>query len=165
MTLNLDAFKADILAKLDSMGFVTFHGFRRNPEPQAVAYWDARKADDYEGYLDTARNCGVKMVVFHSTQFRTAMVEDALDRLEECDMPRDEHRAVERRLRALSSYNGFTCALELTYDFQGCAYVYELQAEWYSEFLHTLDELDDYLPDDEDEGGGDEPMGGFLSRN
>jgi|DewCreStandDraft_4_1066084.scaffolds.fasta_scaffold96093_2 hypothetical protein len=165
MTVNLDTLKEEIQARLEAMGFIVFHGYRRHGEHQAVAYWDTRRGVDYQAYLDTAQKCGVKMVVFHWTQFRSEMVEDALDRLEDCDMPRDEHGGYERRLREMKSYHGFTCALELTYDFEGCTYGYDVQAAWYREFLMTLDELEDYLPEPDDDGGEDESMGGFLSRN
>lgn len=165
MPVNLDTLKDDILTRLEAMGFVVFHGYRRHGEHEAVVFWDARRGGDYDAFLETARKCGVKMVVFHWMQFRSEMVEDALDRLEDCDMPRDEHRGYERRLRGMKSYQGFTCSLDLSYDHEGCTFVFDVQAEWYKEFLNILDELDDYLPDAEDDGGEDEPMGGFLSRN
>ncbi len=79
-------------------------------------------------------------------------------------MPVEERRGFERRLREMLAYQGFTCALELSYDAGGRSYVYELQADWYGEFLHILDEIDSYLPED-DQQEDEDSMGGYFSRN
>ena len=76
----------------------------------------------------------------------------------------EERRGFERRLREIGGYQGFTSALEVSYDYEGRTYIYELQAEWYSDFLHILDEIDSYAPDEE-EGEQEGPVGGYFSRN
>lgn len=164
MKQNLDALKEDILEHLDEQGLVVFHGFCRNPESRPSAYWDTGRHPEFAQFIAIARQAGVKMVVFNHLQFASGMVEDALDRLEECEMPAEELRGHERRLREIAAYHGFTCSLELSYDLDGRSYVYEVQADWYSDFLHILDEIDGFLPEDE-EDQDDESMGGYYSRN
>jgi hypothetical protein len=47
-------------------------------------------------------------------------------------------------------------------------YVYELQPDWYSEYLELTDELDIMLPHDheeDEESDGDDGLGGFYSKN
>ncbi len=164
MKLNLDVLKDDILEQLEAQGFVVFHGFCRNGESRPVAFWDTSRTPDFQPFLASARQAGAKMVVFNHVGFVSGMVEDAMDRLEGCELPAEERRGLERGLREMHSYQGFTCAIEISYDSEGRTYIYELQAEWYSDFLHILDEIDSYLPEG-DEGEEEDSMGGYFSRN
>ena len=164
MKLDLDALKDEILAQLAADGFVVFHGWCRGSESHPAAFWDTSRTPDYRPFLVTARQAGARLVVFHHLEFVPAMVEDALDRLEECEAPVEERRGFERKLREMLAYQGFTCAIELSYDAEGRSYVYMIQAEWYSEFLHILDEIDSYLPEDDGPEEEDE-MGDYFSRN
>ena len=79
-------------------------------------------------------------------------------------MTPDDRRAIERRLREMRIYQGFTCGIELSFDREGRTYVYDLHTEWFGDFLDTLDEIDSYMPSEgeEDEEG---PIGGYFSRN
>jgi hypothetical protein len=164
MRMNLDVLKSDILEQLATQDFIIFHGYCRSGDSHPVAFWDTMRTPDFRPFLATARQAGARMIVFHHIEFVPAMAEDAMDRLEDCEMPAEERRGFERRLREMHAYQGFTCALELSYDSQGRTYVFELQAEWYSEFLHILDEIDSYLPEG-DEEGEEGSMGGYFSRN
>jgi hypothetical protein len=164
MKLNLDVLKDEILEQLAAEGFAVFHGYCRHGESRPVAYWDTARAPDFRPFLATARQAGARTVVFRQVEFVAEMVEDAIDSLEDCELPSEERRGLERRLREMQAYQGFTCALELSYDSEGRTYVWELRAEWYSEFLRILDEIDSYLPED-DERGEEDSMGGYFSRN
>ena len=164
MKLNLDSIKDEILEQLSGQGFAVFYGYCRSGESRPLAFWDTVRTPDFRPFLATARQAGVSLVVFHYIEFVPPMVEDAMDRLEDCEMSADERRGFERRLRDMQAYQGFTCALELSYDSGGRTYVFELRADWYTDFLHVLDEIDDSLPEDEDPGE-EESMGGYFSRN
>ena len=164
MKPNLDTLRDEILQHLAKQGFVVFHGYCRNGAARPTAYWDLDRTPDYRGFLSSASQAGVKMVVFGQVQFSPAMVDDAVGRLDDFELPSEERRGYERRLREMRSYQGFTCALELSFDHEGRTYLYEAQADWYAEFLRILDEIDSYAPEDE-EGGEEDSMGGYFSRN
>jgi hypothetical protein len=164
MKLNLDAMKADILEQLQAEGFVIFHGYCRNGQSRPVAYWDTTRTPEFQAFLATARQAGAKMMVFNQVQFFEGMVDDALDQLEQCELPVEERRGYERRLREMSAYQGFTCALELSFDSEARTFVYDLQADWYAEFMHILDDIDGFESEGEEEGE-DGPVGGYFSRN
>ena len=74
-----------------------------------------------------------------------------------------ERLELERRVRALRSYEGITCSLELAFDHQSRLYVYELRPDWYEEFLSLAGEISSHLPGGEEED--DESLGGFYSQN
>ena len=129
-----------------------------------MAYWDTARVPEFQSFLAAARQAGAKMVVFNQVQFFEGMVEDALEQLEECELPVEERRGYERRLREMSAFRGFTCALELSFDSEARTFVYEVQADWYADFLRIVDDLDSYSHEGEEEGE-EGSMGGYFSRN
>jgi hypothetical protein len=162
MNLNLDTLKSEILECLGNEGFVIFHGYSRLAETDSFVAWDSDRYPDYRQFLKAAQQAGIKMIVFNDRQFSAGHLEDAAERLQACDLAAEERRTLERRLRELRAFEGFTCALELSFDCQGRVYLLNLRAEWYEDFLDLLEELDAFLPEDEEEG---DSMGGYFSRN
>jgi hypothetical protein len=163
MNLNLDELKNEVLEYMESEGFVVFHGYSRLAEADSFVAWDTDRLPQYRSFLGAAKKAGVKMIVYHFREFAPAHLEDAEERLEEGDLPTEERRNIERRLRELHSYEGFTCALELSFDYEGRVYLFNLRAEWYDDYLDLVEELDASLPDDDEDE--DDSMGGYYSRN
>src|SRR5512136_2240253 len=116
MKTNLDVLKDEIEGMLSEAGVAVFRGFCRNVHSRPAAYWDTSRHPDFRPFLDIARQAGVKMVVFNHIEFSSGMVQDAQDSLEDSDLPADERRAVERKLREMLAYQGFACALQVSYD-------------------------------------------------
>jgi hypothetical protein len=163
MKPNLDTLKEGMLEHLQAQGFAVFHGLCRHGDANPVAWWDTRRHPEFQTFLAAARQAGATLIVFTNLEFFEGMVEDALDQLEDCELPPPERRTIERRLREMQGYVGFTCALDLSFDHAGRAYVYEVRAEWYSEFLQILEDIDGLEPEDDlDE---EDPSGEFFSRN
>ena len=163
MSLNLDELRTEILTHLESQGFVVFHGYSRLADTDSFVAWDVDRKPDYRGFLETAKNAGVKLIVYHWREFSRAHLDEAAERLEGCDISVEEQRGLEKRLRELRAYEGFTCALELSFEFEARVYLFNLRAEWYEEYLDLLEEMDAALPDEEDEE--DDSIGGYYSRN
>jgi hypothetical protein len=78
-------------------------------------------------------------------------------------MDRDQQRDYQNRLRKLRIYEGVTCSLELAFHHVSNLYVYELQPDWYDEFLVAEDEISNSMAEgDLDEG---DSLGGYYSKN
>jgi hypothetical protein len=166
MHTNLDALKAEIEGHLERDGFNVFHGYSRLLDSLPVVFWDTDRHPDYADFLKAAKAADVKMIVFHQREFSRTHVEDALERLEDLDLPRDEYRSLQRRLKDLLVYEGFTCTLELSFDFQGRIYIFDLRTEWYEELTDVLEEIEFYQPDEEEDEEEEEgPIGGYFSKN
>jgi hypothetical protein len=166
MKPNLDEMKMEIPSEIESRGLGVFPGFSRIMEQIPIVFWDSEKSPDYRAFLDTATKIGAKVIVFHDREFVSELVEDALERLEEATgLAREEQRAYDRRLREMRVYAGFTCALELSFDQNGIAYMFELRTDWFDELNQILEDLEASIPDDD--GGDDDgdPIGGFFSKN
>ena len=163
MDLNLDTLKREMLDHLEASGFAVFHGQPGGLEGLPIVMWDCERYPDYQMFLDTARKAGCKMILFASRDFEEAEIEEALEQLEECEMPAEERVGLERRLRAARGYEGITCSLELAFDHHARMYVYELRPDWYEEFLGVCDQIGSQLSIEEEEDDGS--FGDFLSKN
>lgn len=163
MKPNLDSLKIEIQEYLESEGFAVFHGYSRVTEALLGAYWNCDEYPDYRMFLKTAKAAGAHLIVFHHREFSPEQVEEAIDRLEGVDMSREEYRNLERRLKEMRVYEGFTCNIELSFDLQGRVYLFDLRTEWYEELSDLLDDLEVLSGDTDDQDEG--PMSGYFSKN
>lgn len=164
MKQDLDALKAEILEYLESQDFAVFHGLPRLTENLPAVYWDVNRYPDFRMFLAVARQAEVRLITFHHREFSSGAVDDALDSLEDSDLAAEDRVRLEHRLQDMQAYNGFTCVIELSFDCQGRAYVYDLHTGWYVDFLDTVDEIESYIPE-EDEEQDEDAIGGYFSRN
>jgi hypothetical protein len=162
--LNLDTLKREILESLESGGFAIFHGSPGGLEGLPLVLWDVEHHPDYQMFLDTARKTGARLVIFASREFESSDIDDLLEQLEECDLSREEQRDYERRLKELRIFEGVTCSLELAFDCESRLYVYEVQPDWYEEFLNLEDEITTRSCDDDDLDSHNS-LGGYFSKN
>lgn len=162
MKPNLDALKLEIEEYLATSEFAVFHGYSRMLDSLPLVHWDVDRYPQYQKFLEVARRADTKIVVYHQREFTPDHIDDALERLKEAEMPRDEKRGFERRLREMRVYEGFLCALELSFDHHGRVYLFDLQTEWYEELGDILDEIDFATPDEAED---DSSLGGYYSNN
>jgi hypothetical protein len=164
MDLNLDTLKREILEYLERSEFAIFRSAPGGLEGLPMVLWDAERYPDYQMFLESARKTGVNMILFASREFDASEIDESVEQLEESDLSREERRDLEGRLRELRIHEGVTCSLELAFDHHGRMYVYELQPDWYGEFLSIGDEIAVHLPNDEGDEGDDGSFG-YFSKN
>lgn len=165
MNLSLENTKNEIEEYLRNEQFVVFHGFVQKPDSQPIAFWDTNRHPDFREYLNAARMLGVKVIVLTVLNFTRGILEDARVRLEDCDVPSEERRSLEKRLREFRRYEGFICGVDLLFDYQGRTFVYSRHADWYQEFAELSSLIDEYASyEEEDEDDGDYPED-LFSRN
>jgi len=162
--LNLDTLKREILEYLEASGLAVFHGSPGGLDGQSMVLWDTERHPDYQMFLDVALKSETRIVIFASREFVAADTEDLLSQLDDLELARDEKRDFEKRLHALSAHEGVTCSLELAFDYHSRLYVYEMQPDWYDDFLSVEDEIMS-LMSDSDDTDDDEPLGGYFSKN
>jgi len=162
--INLDTLKREILDYLESSGFAVFQSSPGGLEGMPMVLWDVQKHPDYQMFLDVARRSGTTLVIFAAREFDAAELDELVDQMEDCDLSREEQREYESRLRELRVHEGVTCTLELAFDYNSRLYVYEVQPDWYEEFLSLEEEITSRFAD---ENGGDsgESLGGYFSKN
>ena len=162
MKANLNAMRTEIQAYLESRGLAVFHGFPRTFDDVAAVYWNTAAHTDYRAFLAAAEAAGVKLVTLYANEFNEALIDDALDRLEDPAVPREDRRALEKRLRQLRAYAGFTCQIELSFDLAPRVYVFDLRTEWFEELSDLLESIDDSFEEKQSE---EEPPSGYFSQN
>lgn len=162
MKPNLEALRAEIPTAVESRGMANFFGRSRHYEGP-VMEWNVTRAPDYQEFLQVAQSLGAKVIVFHSEEFAEALVEAALEDLEEIEMPLEERREFEAKLREFRSYHGFTNRVELSFIHDGTMYSFDLSTDWFDEFEQLSTELEAFLEETDE---NDEPsIGGYFSRN
>jgi len=163
MSINLDALKEEIEQHFSEHRLNVFRGYSRIGDSLPVVYWDVDRHPDFHDFLQVAENAGAKILVFHQRAFTPDQIDDALDRLEGTELPSEERRSLERRLHELRVYEGFTCAVEISFDHEGRIYVFDVRSEWYEELSDILEDIDPFSsrPEEDDEG----PISGYFSQN
>ena len=164
MDLNLETLKGEILNYLAASEFAVFRSFSGGLEELPVISWDTERFPDYRLFLEAAQKVGQKLVLFASREFEEIEIEEALEGIEEAAINRDEQRDLERRVKGARKHAGETCTLEMAFDHNSHLYVYEVQPDWYEEFLETCDEITTMLPVG-DGGDSEDGLGGFYSNN
>ena len=162
MDLNLDTLKREILDYLEASGFVVFHSHPGSMEGLPVVLWDTEQYPDFHSFLEVARKTGAALVLFATTEFEAEEIDVVLSQLEDCDLPREERRDDESRLRDMRIFAGVTCSLELAFDYNSRLYIFELQPDWYEEFLGIEDEVSALAVDDDLDN---DSLGGYFSKN
>jgi hypothetical protein len=162
--LNLDTLKREILGYLEEADFAVFRSAPGGLEgAPSMVLWDSESHPDYQMFLDVARKTGIKLILFASREFEAADVDELIEQLDSSEIARDEQRDYRSRLRDMRSYIGVTCSIELAFDYNQRLYVYELQPDWYEDFLSLDEEIVTRLTDDDLDD--DEPLGGYFSKN
>ena len=165
MDLNLDTMKREILEYLETAGFAVFRSSPGGLEGLPMVLWDVEHFPDYQAFLDVGRKAGVAVVLFAAAEFETADLDELTEQLEDCDLTREERREYESRLRELKIFEGVTCSIELAFDHQSRLYVYEVQPDWYEEFLSLEEEINSRFADESESEQGDDSLGGYFSKN
>jgi hypothetical protein len=164
--LNLDTLKREILEYLDSSALAVFHGCPGGLDSHGMVLWDTERHPDYQTFLDVALKCDTRVIIFATREFASSDIDNLTAQLDDLDLDRDEKRDLEKRLRALRVHEGVTCSIELAFDYQSRLYVYQMQPDWYDEFLTAEDEIMALISDAEDmDDDDDEPLGGYFSKN
>lgn len=165
MDLNLETLKGEILDYLGVSEFAVFRSHSGGLDGMQVITWDTERFPDYRMFLDTARKAGQKLILYADRELDEEEVEEALEELEDAEMSREEQREFENRIREARRHVGETCSLEIAFDHNSHLYVYEVQPDWYEEFLEACDELTAMMPEGDAEGEGHDGLGGFYSNN
>jgi hypothetical protein len=159
--INLDTLKREMLDYLQSAGFAVFHSSPGTLEGLPMVLWDTERYPDFQMFLDVAQKVGAKVILFASRDFEPDELDELASQIGECGLDRDEQREYESRIRNLRAYEGQTCTLELAFDYDSRFYVYELQPDWFEEFLSMEDDVASRLVDEDD----DDSLGGYFSKN
>jgi len=161
MRPDLDTLQQEIEKALRESPFALFRSLPRGRDP-AVVYWDTDEHPDFHDFLQVARKLSVDVLCFHHRSFAAEEVDDVEEQLAASELTREETRDLERRLKELRGYTGFTCSLELSFDHQGRIYLFHMNANWFEDFLVILDELEGLSETRDSE---EPPMGGYFSNN
>jgi len=162
MRQNLDGLKTKIEQELLETGIAVFYRHARALDSTPVVFWDCQQHPDYREFIQAAKTAGVKLIVFHQREFRAEQVDDAMEQLAEADLPREDYKDFERRLKQARPYEGFVCEIELLFVHAGTTFVFDLCTDWFRDFTEVLEEIDVLTGMEAEE---DDSIGGYFSKN
>lgn len=162
--LDLTRLRSEIMDYLRDIGLPVFYGFGLLDDDD-FTYWDTRTFPDWRQFLDVAKESGARLLVFSSETFSEEDLDEAFEKLSECEMDSEDRVPYVKKFEAMRRRVGHTTWLRLSFEHGGRWLAYELIAPWQEEFDSAMEELDVYLPfdDEEKEEGGSSR--GFFSRN
>jgi hypothetical protein len=164
--LNLETLKGEILEYLERSEFAVFRSHAGALEGLPMITWDTERCPDYRTFLEVAHKAGEKLILFASRELAEDEVDEILEELEDTEFTREERQELEGRLGNAQRHVGETCTIELAFDHNSHLYVYEVQPDWYEDFLDACEEINTVMPiEDATEGSGDDSLGGFYSNN
>jgi hypothetical protein len=169
MKPDLDHVREDILKGLASRGIAVFRGVSRRDSRMIPVLWDTESHAEPNEFLDVAVALGIKLVVFHAATFSENQIGQAFDKLEQAELEKEEHRDIERTLRKVKTFEGFTSFIDVSFEYGSKTYAFVQFAPWYSDYLEVLGRLDDAFDDgmfDEEEDDDDPPgLPAYFSKN
>ena len=161
MRQDIDLLLEEVERALAERQFTIFRGQQRGPELRPQLEWDVESHPDFREFLAVAEAIGVRLVVLHLDKLDTGFVESTLERLEQSELPAAQRRQYQRDIERLRAYEGFACSLQISFDYDGLTYLYEVYTMWYSELLDIADDIDAALEDQ----ALNPPDGPFFSQN
>jgi len=168
MSSDLEALRTEIEEYLNSQDLAVFHGYPRLVDPSNMIHWDVENYPDYKLFLEMPKRLGIPMLVFHHRKLTADFIEEALDQLDSVDLPDEEYVELQGRIRELRVFEGFTSAVEISFEHQGRVYFFTRRAEWYEELIDMADVIEEYAHQEEDFDELDEPeddLGPYFSNN
>ena len=166
MNVNLNALRQEIAEHVTSRGLVVFECDLRSVETEQAVYWNLDREPDYKRFVAAAEAAGARLVTIYSRDLKGDLLESLLEKIEDLPLEPSERRSLERRLRELRAYEGFTGHIEISFDVAGRDYIFDLRAEWYEEIDELMDEMAAAVDDaEDDDDASDEPMAPYFSRN
>lgn len=163
MALDLETLRLELQTSLDELGIAVFYGYSRMTDTLGHVYWDTDTHPDPREFLQVGQRAGAKLFVFHHQSLSQSELDEASEYLDDAELTREERRQYENRIRELQVYEGFTCALELSFEIDGRVYIYELSTDWYQALTELIAELEAVASEAEDEDEG--PITGYFSKN
>ena len=166
MTVDLDILKQELLDYLASEGFAVFRGQPGLLEGLPTVLWDVDAHPEYPAFLNVAKIAGARIIVFAHREFLADEIEEALEQIQDCELPREDVRSMERSLADLRRFVGSTCSIEMAFDHEGRMYVFELVTEWFQTFVELSETLmATAASGDDHEDEADGSFGGYYSKN
>ncbi len=164
--IDLNRLKFEMMEYMRHTGLPIFYGVG-GPDEEDYTYWDTHSFPDWRQFVDVGKECGAHLLVFSSESFDEDDLETGFDKLSECDLPAEERIHYTKLLESLRHRTGQAAWVRVAFEHCGRWFAYERIAYWYDEFRGAIEELNAYLPSDEEEEAEREGGGGrgYFSPN
>src|SRR5579885_698836 len=98
MKTNLETLRSEICDYLEARNIAVFYGSSHGSDELAGVYWDTERYPDFRTFVAAAETAGVRLITLHANEFSEDVIDDAMERLQDSSLTREERRAAELRL-------------------------------------------------------------------
>ncbi len=163
--LDLDRLRSEMMDYMRDTGLPIFYGLG-TPEEDDYVFWDTAAFPDWRQFVDVAKESGARLLLFSSQALTDTDLEQAIEKLGECDLNREDRGFFMRQFEQLRKHVGQTAWVRIAFEHSSRWLAYERTVAWHEEFRSALDDLEAFLPvaEEEEEEEGDSGRG-FFSRN
>jgi hypothetical protein len=161
MRQDLELLLEEVERTLAARHFTVFRGLARGLEMRPQLEWDTETHPDFKDFLAVAEAIGVRLVVLNREKLDALMLEETLDRLTQTSIESNERRQMQRDIERIRAYEGFACSLQVSFDYDGLTYLYQVHTTWYAELLDLADDIDASI----EEQMHPPPEGPYFSQN
>lgn len=163
--LDLDRLRVEMMDYMRHTGLPIFYAVG-SPDDDEFIFWDSAGFPDWRQVVDVAREGGARMLVFSSAALSEGDLDQASEKLDDCDMNAEDRITYMKQFEVLRKHIGQTAWLRMAFEHGGRWLAYDRMAPWYETFRTAVEDLDAYLPFLEEEEEEDEDSDhGFFSRN
>jgi hypothetical protein len=144
--------------KDDMVAFVEGHGMRRLPayvgeDVPTVLWEDSANPDSWKDFVEMAKASSAPFVTMSDVTLEKEDLELLLEELQSEHFPDEEVPEFEEA-QSLVNHVGKVGFIQLGFAHQGVVFLHETSTEWYEQYEHLLESLDDFSKivfEDEDE--------------
>jgi hypothetical protein len=163
MAVDLETLRKDVESFLEKEGVPVFFGEYGMFDTVHQVTWDVQSHPDFREFVAAGRQAGAPIFVFSYHALSLDQIDDAMEMLEDANLPREDQRNFETRLKQLEGYEGFTCSLDLSFRIDGQTYVYQRETDWYHDLNDILAELT--ALSQADQASDEDDLNNYFSKN
>ncbi|MDR3722964.1 MAG: hypothetical protein P4K83_00565 [Terracidiphilus sp.] len=156
-TDNLLALKDDMVAFIEGHGIKRLPGYITEDIP-SVVWEDHGNPDAWKDFVEMAKHVGAPFVTFSEMQLEPEELDVLVEDAGEMNFPDEEsNELVEAKW--LQKYAGKLGYIQLSFIYQGVAFLHETTTEWYERYQSLIEDLEDFhdiVIDDALDHGGEE---------
>ena len=141
-TDNLVALKDDMVAFIEGHGMKRLPGYVTEDIP-SIVWEDAGNPDAWKDFVEMAKHVGSPFVTFSEMTLEAGELDALEEEAGEMNFP-DEEATELVEAKWLRKYAGKVGYIQLSFVYQGVAFLHETTTEWYERFQSLVEDLEHF---------------------
>jgi len=141
-TDNLHSLKDDMVAFIEGHGMRRLPGYVTEDIPSIV--WEGQdNPDAWKDFVEMAKHVGAPFITFSEMALEREELDALVEEAGEMNFP-DEEATELVEAQWLRKYAGMVGYIQLSFIYQGIAFLHETTTEWYERFQSLLEDIESF---------------------